>query len=312
MRKTLLLLLTLALPAFVAAQEEDQGLAAKKPVVIPAAEKAKLARLLPEPRLLSTTAEAPRFYASDLYRYLDGGAEIYHVYDMVAMVHREYKAKDTDLTVDIFDMASALNAFGIYAAERSSDYHFIEVGAEGYSDPNILNFLQGPFYVKLSAFSDTQKAGPALRSFADDISRRIGAGKRLPELLSLFPAQNLVAHSQKFVKRAPLGHEFLAPAFSATYSFAGQESTLLISTAAGAAQSQQRANLLKKHFAKTGKAADEPAAGAGACRGSNSVEGEMIFFPCGRFTVVFVNPPPDAGAFLKEVVARVSKEGTSR
>jgi hypothetical protein len=304
-RKILVLLLMLFLPGFLAAQEEEEGAAGKKSKPIPAAEKAKLSKLLPEPRQLSATAEEPRFYASDLYRYIDGGAEVYHMYDLVAMVHREYKPKDAEVTVDVYDMGNPLNAFGIYAAERSPDYRFVQLGAEGYIDENILNFLQGSFYVKLSAFSDKQKTESVLRAFADEISRRIGPGKLMPALLSLFPERGLVARSQKFLKKAPLGHEFLAPATAATYTLEGKQSTLLISSAVDAAQTGKRIGLLRQHFSKTGKVAAEPGLVPETYRGSNSYEGELLFFPCGRYTVALVNPPPDAGPFLNEVASKI-------
>jgi len=37
------------------------------------------------------------------------------------------------VTVDIYDMGNAQNAFGIYASERSPDNSFITLGAEGYT-----------------------------------------------------------------------------------------------------------------------------------------------------------------------------------
>lgn len=304
LRRMFALLLLLALPLLLVAQEEEESGRPAKP--IPAEEKARLGKLLPEPRQVNATAEEAQFYASDLYRYIDGGAEAYHMYNLVAMVHRQYKPKDAEVTVDIYDLGSALNAYGIYTAERSPESRFITIGAEGYIDQNILNFLQGNYYVKLSAFSDTQKLEPVMRAFAEDISRRIGSGKRLPALLSLLPAKNLVAHSEKYMTKAPLGHEFLGPALSAAYSFEGKPSTLLISTAAGTGESKQKFESLKNHFIKTGKAAGDPVL-PGAYRGSNALEGEAIFFARGNYTVVFVNPPSDAGAFLTELAGRLSK-----
>ena len=129
---------------------------------IPAEVKTRLAALLP------TGKNAPRFYSSDLYRYMDGGADIYLKYGLVAMAHREYKNAGVDMTVDVFDMGGPLQAFGIYSAERSPEYHFIPIGAEGYSSESTLNFLQGRYYVRLSAFGDG--AAPALDNFARTIS----------------------------------------------------------------------------------------------------------------------------------------------
>lgn len=271
---------------------------------VPAAGRARLARLLPEPRTAGATAEAARFYAADLYRYIDGAAEAYQAYGMVAMVHREYKAGDADVTVDIYDMGEPLNAFGIYSTERSPENRFIEMGAEGYVDQNVLNFLQGSFYVKLSAFSEVRAVEPLMRSFAGQISKRIGGGATLPAMLAILPPANRVAHSEKYVKKAPMGYEFLAPAFTAEYRFAGQRSNLLVSVSGDAAQARNKLESLKTHFGKWGKVAEEPAV-AGAWRGSDANEGKALFFARSRCTVLLLNPPGDAAALLKNLMARI-------
>jgi hypothetical protein len=296
-------LLLVALAGLLAAQEEESG-ARKAPAPVPASERARLAKLLPAPRGPGARAEEPRFYAADLYQYIDGAAEAFHMYDLVAMVHREYKAGDAEITVDIYDMGEPINAFGIYSAERSPENRYIQAGAEGYIDEHVLNFLQGSFYVKLSAFSDRGSAQPAMRSFAGEVSKRIGGATALPAILETFPAAGRVARSEKYVKRAPLGHEFLAPACTADYRFAGKQSSLLISTSADASQAKKKLELLKGYFAKSGKVADEPAL-PGAWRGASSREGEAIFFARGRYTVLLLNPPADAAAFLKEVASRL-------
>ncbi len=286
----------LALPAVAAAQ-------------VPRAETTRLSKLLPEAAPVNATAEPAEFYASDLYRYIDGGAEAFHSYGLVAMVHRQYRPGEAQLTVDIYDLGNALNAFGIYASERSSESRFIPIGAEGYVDQNVLNFLQGGYYVKLAAFSDTaQPVVPLMRAFAGEISRRIGPGKRLPAALSLLPEKNRIPHSEKYFAKGPVGLELVGRALQASYSFEGRQSTLLIALAAKPDQARQRVESLKDYFIKTGKAASD-ALLPGAYRGSNPEQGEALFFARGRYAAVFIHPPAAAGDFLRDVAARLSAPG---
>jgi len=144
------------------------AVAARGQKPVPAAEKAKLSILLPP-----GTGKPAQFYSSNLYEYIDGGAEAYHKFNMAAMVHREYKSKGVDMTVDIYDMGSPSNASGIYSSERSPAYHFIPIGEEGYSSEHTLNFLQRQFYVKLTAFGDKEAVAKMLNSFAGTISAKI-------------------------------------------------------------------------------------------------------------------------------------------
>ena len=69
------LLLILALPGLLIGQEEGgQGSA---PAVIPAAVKERLARLLPEPSEVGASRSGEqKFFSSDLYEYIDGGADV--------------------------------------------------------------------------------------------------------------------------------------------------------------------------------------------------------------------------------------------
>ena len=77
------------------------------PVVIPTAVKAMLARLLPEPsEVQAAPAGEPKFFSTDLYRYIDGGADTYLDYGLVAMVHERYRASATDVTVDIYNLGA--------------------------------------------------------------------------------------------------------------------------------------------------------------------------------------------------------------
>jgi hypothetical protein len=246
-----------------------------------------------------------RFYGSDLWTYIDGGAEPYHGYGMVAMVHQEYKIKDTELTIDVFDMGDPLSAFGIYSSERAPEYKYLDIGAEGHGEDAALDFLQGKYYVKLAAVRENGSAAPLLATCAGQISKRIGGGKSMPEGLKLLPAANRVAHSEKFVKTAPLGHSFLAPAYLAFYTLEGKQSTVALSLAANRAEAQSRAEQLGKYFTKLGKLAPRPDLGPGASLGSTSYEGEVVYAVRGRYVVLVVNPPADRGGFLKTLIGAI-------
>ena len=191
------------------------------------------------------------------------------------MAHREYKNAGVDMTADVFDMGGPLQAFGMYSAERSPEYHFIPIGAEGYSSESTLNFLQGRYYVRLAAFGDG--AAPALENFARAISQSIGGDRSLPGLLDMLPRENRVARSEKYVVQAPAGHDFLAPALTASYRFDGEVTTLVISLAADAREANQRVEQLRQYYSRSG--------------------GEVIFFARGRLAVLCLHAPGGRGRF---------------
>ena len=272
-------------------------LAQAPPTSIPAEVEAKLRRLLP---FTESTNDCPRFYSNDLYRYIDGGAQAFETYDMVAMVHCRHLDGEVETIVDIYDMGESLNAFGVYSSERAPDQHFLPIGAEANVTDSTLNFFEGQYYVKLSAFGETTGGAPNIESLAKVIELRIGAGKTMPAGLSLLPREGLTPHSEKYVKRAPLGHQFLRSAYMGSYG----TSQVVLAEADNATQAKEWGELLAAHFRATGKVAPWPGL-PGARRGWNDFEGEWIFLPRGRYTLILTSPPAHPEALLENLLRKL-------
>lgn len=271
------------------------------------ASRQRLLKLIPAPLPSQAAAVgAVEFYGPEsLYKYMDGGADVYLPYQFQQMLHQEFKAKAADVTVDIFDMGADENAFGIYASERSPSYSYIAMGTEGYANDGILNFLQGRFYMKLSGYGDGNNA--VMAEFAKAISAKIGEKPEPPAILAKLPKENRKPHTEQFVPQDPLGYSFLGPAFMALYGDEKQESTLMISLAENAADAQARMKQLSDHFRTSGKCAPAPELGEGAIRASSSSEGSVIARATGRFVVVMINPATVGEATFQETVKRLTE-----
>lgn len=264
----------------------------------------QLAELLPDPLPAQAVAQPAQTYGPEtLYKYMDGGADAFLMYDFQLLLHQDSKAKDVDISADLFDMGTPENAFGIYASERSPTYHFIALGTEGYDNEGILNFVQGRYYVKLAAFGTD--ANVVLEQFAKAIAARIKDKPVPPDALQLFPTENRKPHSEQYLLKDPLGHPFLGPAYLATYSWHDQESTLLLSVAPDSADAQKRIELLAEHFRSSGQCEPAPELGDGAIRGSNSFEGKVIARARGQYVVILLNPAAQAESTFAEAVRRL-------
>ena len=259
------------------------------------------ANLLREPLPGHASAQAqPSSYNPDsLYQYIDGGADIYLLYSFKSLLHQDFKSGAADLTVDIYDMDKTENAFGIYAAERSPGYKFFSIGAEGYRDKGILNFVQDRYYVKLSGSGSNADA--LLDQFARLLSGRIGGTQTLPELLAKLPREHQVPHSQQYVRKDPLGHAFLAPAYIVAYAQGKQESKLLVSVANNAQEAKSRSEQLAKHFKQSGECSSAPELGEGGIRAKNNYDGRLIARTRGRYLIALLNPPENGAEMLKTV-----------
>ena len=256
-------------------------------------------RILSQPLPGHATALAsPSFYNSDsLYQYIDGGADVYLLYDFQVLAHQEYKRGAAELTADVYDMGTAEDAFGIYAAERSPGYNYVTIGGEGYHSKGTLNFFQDRFYLKLAGSG--AGADELVGQLARTLSTRIGGTRTAPALLQKLPQEHRVGHSEQFIRKDPLGHSFLSPAYVVTYASGKKESKLVVSVANDPAGAKARLQQLADHFKQTGECVAAPELGEGGIRGKNSFEGSVIARTQGRYLIVLLNPPENGAETLK-------------
>jgi len=276
---------------------------------VPPAARQPLLKLLPDAAAIGAAPIGQTvFYGENLFEYINGGAEAYHRYDFVALAHQKYRLGEVELTVDIYDMKNALNAFGIYASERAPTYNFIPIGAEGYLNDPVLNFVQGSWYVKLSAFGKGGKTAAVLEGAARSVSAKIGSGKALPAVFALFPATDRAPRSERFVRRSPLGHDYLAPMFQVDYALAGRKVTLALSDAGSVRDAAARAKTLEAHFAKAGKVGAAAALAPGAFRGSSRYDGDVVWAAKGRYVALLIGAAQGGDELFVRLLAALPRQ----
>jgi hypothetical protein len=257
----------------------------------------KLASLLHDPLPSKAATQAKTYDPDSLYQYIDGGADLYLLYDFRTLLHQDFKSGATELTADIYEMSKPEDAFGIYASERSPGYKFIAIGAEAYRDKGILNFVEDRYYVKLSGSGANPDA--LLGQFARLLAGRIGGVRSLPALLAKLPRENRVLHSEQYIKKDPMGHAFLAPSYVVSYGQGKQQSKLMISVATDAQGAKTRADQLAKHFKQSGESSAATEFGENGFRAKNSFEGRVIARTHGRYLIALFNPPENGAEMLK-------------
>jgi hypothetical protein len=173
-----------------------------------------------------TLAEAPRHYfPDDLFEYIDGAAESYLSYDFHELVVADFEktGSKATLTLEIYDMGLPINAFGIFAAERYPENKVVSLGDLGYVEGESMNILAGRYYVKMLAFGLDAATETTLAEFGARVAAAVKPGGGLPPLVRTFPKDNLVARSERYVKKNFMGYEFLHDGYVATYKSGGKE-----------------------------------------------------------------------------------------
>ncbi len=86
-----------------------------------------------------------------IFAYIDGHAEVFLAYGMHRCVSRRYveTAGGGELVVDLFEMPSAADAFGVYSHDRNGEE--VEVGQGAVFRLGWLSFWKGPWYGSIYA-----------------------------------------------------------------------------------------------------------------------------------------------------------------
>jgi hypothetical protein len=103
---------------------------------------------LPDAIASWTRSEPPRQYSGrEIFEYMDGAGEVYLAYRFQALLVQRYAAQGLEeILVEIFDMGTSQNAFGISTYMRGRG-PAAPVGEDGEYKSGLLTFWKGRYYV---------------------------------------------------------------------------------------------------------------------------------------------------------------------
>ena len=196
------------------------------------------------------SGEIQIFSRANLYDYINGGADLYLKYDFQELKVAEYQNdRKASVTIEVYRHKTPVHAFGIYSQERLSNANYLEVGAQGYSEKGVLNFLAADCYVKMSSVDVGPEDREVLLAFAKKIVENWERKGSLPSVLSSFPREGEKKNSEKFIAREFLGYAFFHSAFTADYELSGRKFKLFVIE--GIDQKECR-NMIQEYLKHTG------------------------------------------------------------
>jgi hypothetical protein len=147
-----------------------------------------------------TLTEGPRVYErGSLFDYINGGAELYLAYSFEKLsAFRFSTSEGPDIILDIFEMASSQDAFGVFSAEREGPDTGIGQGSE--YDGWLLRFWKGPYFVSIVALGDAPRSKDAVQSLGVAVAESIHETGRPPALVGRLPPDGLQLETVKYVR----------------------------------------------------------------------------------------------------------------
>jgi hypothetical protein len=155
----------------------------------------EIARRLPE-KIAGWTKTGPPvpYTPQSLSTYIDGGAELFLSYNFKGALSIKYKGTGEDeIAVDVFDMGSSPDAFGVFAHSREAVDAAFGQGSEYAA--GLLTFWKDRYYVSILAYPETAAKRDIVFTLGRTIAEAIPRQGALPPILALLPPANLLPES---------------------------------------------------------------------------------------------------------------------
>lgn len=125
-----------------------------------------------------------------LYGYMDGGAEVYLAFDFRQVFARKYKGPaGKEISLDIYDMGSSPEAYGIFSCDREDPAAGIGQGST-YAF-GLLRVRQGQYFMVVMSPDEGKDIDAAVLAIGKAALPHLGPPGPDPALLSLLPAAGL-------------------------------------------------------------------------------------------------------------------------
>ena len=179
-----------------------------------------------------------------LYEYMNGGAEVYLAFHFSEVFSRMYgNPGGIQITMDIYDMGSPAEAFGIFSCDRADPD--AGIGQESEYGFGLLRYWQGRYFVTITAGSDDAETEKTVLDLGRAVLPHLGAAAGKSSLVESLPTQNLIPHrTSYFHSNVSLNNRF----FIASENILHLDSTTDCAIAEYKTDSEENAILLAVHY----------------------------------------------------------------
>ncbi len=133
-----------------------------------------------------------------IFQYIDGHAEVYLAYGMERCLARRYSGPDGEpgIVLDLFELASAEDAFGVFTHDRDGDE--IDIGQGALLRTGWLSFWKGRWFGSVYAEGESEAAYDTVIAIARAAADAITDEGEAPALVSELPVDGLDERSVRF------------------------------------------------------------------------------------------------------------------
>jgi hypothetical protein len=146
---------------------------------------------LPEHFMSYQATDKMDFTGKELYDYINGGAELYLSYGLAGMTGCKYNGEGLpQVTVEIYEMTSPKNAFGVYTQSRDKDEQDYGQGSQSF--PDFILFWKDRYFVIVNTQEVTPESESAIQYLAALIDESIPETGDKPAIINSLPEEGLL------------------------------------------------------------------------------------------------------------------------
>ena len=146
------------------------------------------------------SGESRPYSGQEIFGYMDGAGEVYRAYDYRELLTQRYaRPSQGEILVEIFDMGSPANAFGVFTYMQGRG-PAVEIGQDGEYKNGLLCFWRGKYFVCVMTDNENELARGAILELGVKVSESIGQDGEKPEILHSLPEGRYLPNSLRYFR----------------------------------------------------------------------------------------------------------------
>jgi hypothetical protein len=191
----------------------------------------------------------------NLYKYINGEAELYYPYGFKALATTVYVRSDnreTGIVVDIYEMESPIDAFGIYSRYRAPDEELVNMGTEGFVNESQLLFAKDRYFVRLSPSGTVTLEKSIFLACAQFIAKRIPGDSSPLKVLDIIRIPEIIPRTETYIAQSVLGYAFFRKGLTADANLDGNIIRIFVLLEDSSQLAEKAFNEYKAYLEKSG------------------------------------------------------------
>jgi len=171
----------------------------------------------PMPSGWSSHSEILSFTRDNLWEHINGAADQYLDLGFQDLQIQDFQKDSLAVSIEIYNMASDLNAFGIFALERPVPFEPLAIGSQGVlSLPGQALLFKNIYYVKIYAF-EGELTETSAKMLLHGIADYLPGHSQFPKEFQTLPVLGRKMNSEGFAREVFLGLNELQNCLYAIY-----------------------------------------------------------------------------------------------